>query len=887
MSNEKFKVKFGLAVGDTQATIDGTTGDIVTAGNTAVNGSSITTTQTTFNVINTNATTVNAFGAATTLNIGNSGGTTTVNGDLAVNGGDITTSQTTGNLFNTTATTVNIAGAATTVNIGSASSNTVITNDLTVTGGDINNVANINGQTGTNFPINITPDGTGDVGLVADTVIIGDSNVNAVLTTNGTGNLTISTANSGSNSNIVLTQGTNGAITVTPNGTGNLALVASNGGNLTNSRNYVFGAIRNSTTQSIGDIWALNSTGPVQPFRGISIDNSSDTSKLPGYLARSYSNTAGFRSRVIFERARGTAASPTAVQAGDFLGEVDATGYTSTGWLNDNVITGGGVPALFGFTAVENWVSNTNIGTAFGLQLAPTATTITSGTNLIQTITSTPQLIYLRGDRIAIAQGKTAGFNATGCSTSGTTLTIGTLTSGTIAVGQVLTFATTGTAAGIYIIANISGSGSGSTWTLSESPGTLSAQVIVGNAGYIGGTTTATTVDALQNLKLLKNNILASDGNTNITTTSNTLTTFAGDIRVNGNDIQASDGNTNISMTSNTLTAFAGDIKLGGNDIQSSNGTTQISTSASGTTLALAGDTLNFNNAAGTNLMNLSQESLGGGLTNTSLTLLKTNSSGTTPEVSTVNLTSYRTTGASQSGDKLGQFKFNGSSATGVVAGPVGSFNVYAAETFTGSAQGGRAIVQINKTGTTSSYSAFDFQSSAGILSADTITLKDSAGTNLTGNNINYNRVYGAFQYNTTVTPAAANTAYVFPIGTTDFANIVSVGSTSRIIIGAAGIYNLQFSVQVENTANQEHVAYIWLRKNGADVTGSMGRITLLKSASTIAGWNYYIDSANTTDYYEIAYAVDNTAVIFPTYAATAFGPGTASLITTISPVGA
>ena len=37
MSNEKFKVKFGLAVGDTAATIDGTSGDIVTNGNLTLN----------------------------------------------------------------------------------------------------------------------------------------------------------------------------------------------------------------------------------------------------------------------------------------------------------------------------------------------------------------------------------------------------------------------------------------------------------------------------------------------------------------------------------------------------------------------------------------------------------------------------------------------------------------------------------------------------------------------------------------------------------------------------------------------------------------------------------------------------------------------------------
>jgi hypothetical protein len=186
----------------------------------------------------------------------------------------------------------------------------------------------------------------------------------------------------------------------------------------------------------------------------------------------------------------------------------------------------------------------------------------------------------------------------------------------------------------------------------------------------------------------------------------------------------------------------------------------------------------------------------------------------------------------------------------------------------------------------------FDTTAAATVFRSDSVTFNTGAyggtGVGVTGNNINYNRVYGAFQYNSTVTAVAANTAYVFPIGVVDFANIVSVGSTSRIIIGAAGIYNLQFSVQAENTTNSaEHTAYIWLRKNGTDVTDSMGRVTMAKSAQQIASWNYVISSNNATDYYELAYAVDNTAVQFPAFAATAFGPGTASLVTTVTPVGA
>jgi len=183
-----------------------------------------------------------------------------------------------------------------------------------------------------------------------------------------------------------------------------LVLTFNNGGNLINSRNYVLGAIRNSTTEGLGDIWALNVTGTVQPFRGVTIDNSSDTTKLPGYLARSYSNTAGFRGRLVFERARGTAASPSAVQSGDQLGEVDATGYSSTGWINDTLTV---VPGFFGFTAAENWVSNTALGTNFGLSLAPTATTIATAVNLVACLAINPQTFASRSDAFTWANGKT------------------------------------------------------------------------------------------------------------------------------------------------------------------------------------------------------------------------------------------------------------------------------------------------------------------------------------------------------------------------------------------------------------------------------------------------------------------------------------------------
>lgn len=64
--------------------------------------------------------TLDASGATTLSSTLAVTGNTTITADLAVNGGDITTTATTFNLVNATATTLNIGGAATTIALGSA-----------------------------------------------------------------------------------------------------------------------------------------------------------------------------------------------------------------------------------------------------------------------------------------------------------------------------------------------------------------------------------------------------------------------------------------------------------------------------------------------------------------------------------------------------------------------------------------------------------------------------------------------------------------------------------------------------------------------------------------------------------------------------------------------
>ena len=84
--------------------------------------------------------------------------------------------------------------------------------DLDVNGQDIVSTSNAD--------IDIIPNGSGDVNLGADTVQVGDNNVDATITTQGTGDLILDTNNGSNAGNITLADGAAGTISLTPDTTG-------------------------------------------------------------------------------------------------------------------------------------------------------------------------------------------------------------------------------------------------------------------------------------------------------------------------------------------------------------------------------------------------------------------------------------------------------------------------------------------------------------------------------------------------------------------------------------------------------------------------------------------------------------------------------------------
>jgi hypothetical protein len=143
---------------------------------------------------------------------------------------------------------------------------------------------------------------------------------------------------------------------------------------------------------------------------------------------------------------------------------------------------------------------------------------------------------------------------------------------------------------------------------------------------------------------------------------------------------------------------------------------------------------------------------------------------------------------------------------------------------------------------------------------------------------------YGSFYDTTTQTAAAINTAYAMTINATDLSFGVYVGSpTSRIYVDNPGIYNIQFSAQLDKVSGGTSITYIWLRHNGNDVANSAGQIRIQgNNAETLAAWNYLLQM-NAGDYFEIMWATDDTNTQILAEAASGVHPGIPSVIITVT----
>lgn len=145
---------------------------------------------------------------------------------------------------------------------------------------------------------------------------------------------------------------------------------------------------------------------------------------------------------------------------------------------------------------------------------------------------------------------------------------------------------------------------------------------------------------------------------------------------------------------------------------------------------------------------------------------------------------------------------------------------------------------------------------------------------------------YGTFLDTTTQTAAAINTAYAVTFNTTDLSFGVSVGSpTSRIVVDTPGIYNFQFSCQLDKTTSPVGLVWIWARINGVDVANSATQVRIQgNNDESVAAWNF-VFGMKANDYFELMWAVDDNTIQIQHFAAAGVVPAVPSILLSVTSV--
>jgi len=147
---------------------------------------------------------------------------------------------------------------------------------------------------------------------------------------------------------------------------------------------------------------------------------------------------------------------------------------------------------------------------------------------------------------------------------------------------------------------------------------------------------------------------------------------------------------------------------------------------------------------------------------------------------------------------------------------------------------------------------------------------------------------YGAFQDTTDQSIATTTATANITLNTTDYSLGTSIVDGYKVKVDYSGLYNVQFSLQFNNTNVAIQDVDVWFRKNGSDVAGSNSKFSVPNShggtdGHLIAALNFNIELAK-NDYVSLAWATTSTDVTIEHLAAqtTPTRPATPSAILTI-----
>lgn len=133
-----------------------------------------------------------------------------------------------------------------------------------------------------------------------------------------------------------------------------------------------------------------------------------------------------------------------------------------------------------------------------------------------------------------------------------------------------------------------------------------------------------------------------------------------------------------------------------------------------------------------------------------------------------------------------------------------------------------------------------------------------------------------------------ANYEYIMQVSTVDFERYITLEDNTKFRVQRAGLYDLQFSAQFDNTdgGGNSAAAVVYIKKNGTAVPDSSGKVSLTtNSREHIIGWNYFLQlSAN--DYVELAWVTNTAGINLVSNTTISPAPSIPSLIVTMTQVG-
>ena len=155
---------------------------------------------------------------------------------------------------------------------------------------------------------------------------------------------------------------------------------------------------------------------------------------------------------------------------------------------------------------------------------------------------------------------------------------------------------------------------------------------------------------------------------------------------------------------------------------------------------------------------------------------------------------------------------------------------------------------------------------------------------NSLSNEINSPLPHGSYYDTTTQTNPVANTVNLFTYNSVSSQFQIGLGSpTSKVYVIDTGLYNFQFSAQLDKTGGSASEVYIWPRVNGVNVPDSATRIVINgPNSEVVPAWNFFL-VMQAGDYFELAWQSSDTAVIAPAVSPSGNIPGIPSVILTVN----